>query len=291
MAGIFNSLFQYLVDVISATITQLFILLGPGILLALIMYFVSDFARRLASGILGDYFFIYFTAIGTIIHELGHAIFAILFGHKIRNLNLFNPQRLGDTIILGSVQTSYNPKSAYQTIGNFFIGIGPIILGSLVIYFTAKFTIGNAVFQPLGDIQISTGVFNSFQNAQGFILDVFTHAIQVLGKLFNAQNLGNIWFYVFMYVVFAVGMHIKISPQDLKGAWQGFLAMIVLFLVFNLLTVWMGDFTEKTITLISRSFSFFYATMLFAIILIIFFIIVLLMISFLKNVLRNKSRI
>ncbi len=36
---------SYLVRVLAATISQLFILLGPGIILAVIMYFVSGFVQ------------------------------------------------------------------------------------------------------------------------------------------------------------------------------------------------------------------------------------------------------
>jgi hypothetical protein len=275
----------YLFKVVSTTFSQLFILLGPGLILALIMYFVSDFTRSRASVVLGYKFFIYFTAIGTVIHELGHAIFAVLFGHRIVEINLFDPDQ--STGLLGYVKHSYNPKSIFQTIGNFFIGIGPIILGSLVIFLAAKFTVGNTLFQPLVDIPITAQSFSSFQNAGGLIQDIFSHTLQVLRALFRVENLGNGWFYLFIYLVFAIGSHVKLSMLDLKNAWTGFAVLIAAFLLFNLVTVWTGDFSMKYITLVSQSYSFFYAYMLFAIVLTSAFLVLMLALYGLKRVVRR----
>jgi len=274
----------YLILVVSTTFSQLFILLGPGLILALVMNFVSDFARNRASDVFGDRFFIYFTAPGTIIHELGHAIFALIFGHEIAEIKLFSPDEYGT---LGYVHHRYKSGNLYQNIGNFFIGIGPIILGSLVIFFAARYTVGNEIFAPLSDIQISFQTFSSFQNLGSFLGDVLQHALQVIAALFDLENFSNIWFYVFVYLVFSIGMHMKLSGSDLASAWSGFALVITLFFLFNLVTLWMGEFSTEYITLFSRTYSFFYAYMLFAIILVFFFLILLFILHFLKTRLRS----
>ncbi|MEZ8733733.1 hypothetical protein [Vibrio sp. 10N.239.312.D08] len=65
-------------------------------------------------------------SIGTPIHEIGHAITAVLFGHKVLKVELFNPKPNGQ---LGVVHHSYDPSKFYHRIGCFFIGIAPIFSG------------------------------------------------------------------------------------------------------------------------------------------------------------------
>ena len=173
--------------------------------------------------------------------------------------------------------------SIYQNIGRFFIGIGPVILGSIVIYFAARFTVGNQVFQPLSSLQISPQTFSSWGNVWEFCLQVYRNALQVTGLLFSPANLKNIWFIPFLYIVFAVGSHVKLSPPDLEGAWSGFTFLFAVFLIFNFLTSWFGDFATKYITLVSQTYSFFYATMLFTIVLLLIFLALITVISLIKK--------
>lgn len=273
---------SYLIEVLSTTISQLFILLGPGIILAVVMYFVSSYVRDRAGSVLGARFFIYFTAVGTVIHELGHALFAVLFGHRITDIDLFHPQPDGT---LGRLGHSWNRESLYQNIGRFFIGIGPIILGSAVIYAAARFMVGDQVFQPLSSMRISPQTFSSVENLRVFLKDVAANSLQVLGLLFSPANFRNAWFIPFLYIVFAVGAHVKLSPSDLEGAWSGFTFLFAALLLFNLLTNWAGDFATRYVTLLSQYYSFFYAYMLFAIVLLLGFLAIISGIAVLKKIL------
>ncbi len=65
-------------------------------------------------------------SIGTPVHEMGHLIAAILFRHKVLKVELFNPKPNGQ---LGVVEHSFNPRSFYQNMGCFIIGIAPIVSG------------------------------------------------------------------------------------------------------------------------------------------------------------------
>src|SRR5690606_23839416 len=106
-------------------------LVGPIVLLAFIMNFISRKNESLGYKVMGQNVYLYgFAWLGTSIHELGHAIFAILFAHKISEIKLFTP---GSGKSLGHLKHSYTKGNPYQTLGNFFIGLGPILLGSFLL--------------------------------------------------------------------------------------------------------------------------------------------------------------
>jgi len=69
---------------------------------------------------------IYFTGwIGTPVHELSHALVAILFGFKIISISLFKPEP--GTGVLGYVEYQYNNKSLLHNVGCFWVGVAPLL--------------------------------------------------------------------------------------------------------------------------------------------------------------------
>lgn len=74
--------------------------------------------------------------IGVIIHELSHLIVALIFGHHINHVTLLhipNPRDPSDTG-LGVVNHAWNTHNWYQKMGNFFIGIAPLLGCTLVLW-------------------------------------------------------------------------------------------------------------------------------------------------------------
>lgn len=76
----------------------------------------------------------YFSFFGIIVHELSHAAMALLFRHKIDKISLVQKADVEQT--LGYVSHAWNPKSLYQQLGNFFIGMGPLFGIGLAVWLT-----------------------------------------------------------------------------------------------------------------------------------------------------------
>lgn len=230
-----NTLLDFLGKVVSTTAGHLIWLLGLIFIFGLILYLLARFTRLTYVKSAGQKLDIIITGwIGTPVHELGHAIFCILFRHKIVDIKLYNPDP--DDGTLGYVSHSYNPNSTFQKIGNFFIGIGPILFGALVLY--------AALYYLMPDLQSvlttveknSTGLAQDVQT--GSWLGVWT-AIKlstqnILDVIFNTNNITNWRFWVFLYLSFCVASHMELSPPDISGAKGGLITMVVALLFFNL---------------------------------------------------------
>ncbi len=262
MQPFFHTLLDYLLRVGLTTLTQLFILFGPGLILALVMYGVSRFVQDRAIDVLGWKGFVYgLKILGTPVHELGHALFALIFGHRIIEFQPFKPDPYSGT--LGYVVHAYNERNIYHQIGNFFIGVGPVIVCSLVVYYSTLLLLGSQVLEPLRALQVDIGSFQSLARF-GDLLNAGLPAFgQVFAGIFNAQNLADWKFYIFLYIAISVGTSIVLSPLDIKGAWTGMLTLILVVFVFNLVTLWLGDFATRSVTWVSRSFGAFYAILIF----------------------------
>ena len=115
-----SQILSYLNHVFQATFSQLFILFGPLLILALFLNLSASLNARLSVRFWGRNLFLYgFGWLGCSVHELSHAFFALIFGHKINEIELFKPNSDGES--LGHVSHSYNKRSIYQKTGNFFI--------------------------------------------------------------------------------------------------------------------------------------------------------------------------
>lgn len=158
--------------------------------------------------------FFYATGIiGAPIHELSHAIFCLLFHHKIIEIKLF--QIDSKTGILGYVHHSYNKNNWYQKIGNFFIGIAPIIVISLILYLLLLWMLPDIIYL------IKTEVVNFYGIRS--IINIF----KILSNCFK-----NIYFWLYIIVSLFLVLHIHLSKLDIKGALSGvFFLLVVIFLV------------------------------------------------------------
>lgn len=200
--------------------TILFLLIGvlPWIAVALVMQLLSNSIRKSLAKIFGIQGYIYLTAPGVMIHETGHAVFCLIFRHKIVEMKLFSPEEDGT---LGYVNHSYNPNSFYQRIGNFFIGTGPIWFGVAVLCLISWLLLPN-------EMQIS----------DFFLLNFW----------------GRWQSYIWLYLALTISSHITLSPPDLAGSVDGGIAIMATALMGFLLLGWCGDWENEIIEFLKNVF-------------------------------------
>lgn len=152
--------------------------------------------------------------LGTPIHELGHALMCFLFGHRVEKMRLF-PNRRGVAL----VQHTYNRKNPWATMGNLFIGVGPIFTGLAVILavLTVVYPASLEHFYAVGDAS-GAGVIE-------LLLDRMWQLLQ--GLLFEATR--PVWVRVVaIAVLFSVTLHVRLSTADIRGMLRGLPAYLIL---------------------------------------------------------------
>ncbi len=276
----------YLLEVLVATGLQLLILLGPLLLLAFIMHLVSGINERLSYRVFGRSLYLYlFGWLGTSVHESGHALFALLFGHKIVEMRLFSPDPKSGT--LGYVKHTWNRKNPFQVTGNFFIGIGPILLGSMMLFLITLLLYHETPSYPSyrfsPDVWSETGYLPqlwsmTITSVTGFLATVFSGPYAAWWKTI-----------LLIYLVYCIGSSIKLSGSDISSAFLGMLFFLLFLMLFNLATLWTGNFMTDSVFFFTGFLSGFYFLVILSILLNIIFILILSLFYLIRRMLRIDS--
>lgn len=168
--------------------------------------------------------------IGVPIHEMSHAVFCFLFGHKIKGIVLL--QKRDENGVLGYVNHAYNPNSVYQQTGNFFIGIAPIFGGISAIIALMYFMIPKTYNEF---ITISMSNLNITKINQFAIEGILNSYIDLIKMIFSIKNFANPYFILFLFLAICISSHISLSTADIKGASKGLFIIFIIILVINVL--------------------------------------------------------
>ena len=251
----------YIWEATLASLIQIGIFFVPGLVLTLIVNYASTLLQQRALRTIGRGWYLgLFGWLGTIIHELGHAFFCLIFRHKITEMKLFDPDP--ETGTLGYVQHTYETSSLYQLAGNFFIGIGPILLGTALIYLFLYLLLGLNPFKFVINNGLTGSNIYSWSTLAQLLQNLWTSLTALVTGIFSRHNFSIWQLYVYIYLTFTLGSSIILSPSDFKGAFKGLSIILAAIFIFNLATVWAGDFTSKIFSGTFSYFSIFYVAML-----------------------------
>ncbi len=169
--------------------------------------------------------------IGTPIHELSHALMCLVFFHHIDEVKLFQIDE--ESGVLGYVRHSYNPKNLYHQLGNYFIGIAPIVGGSAIIFIAARFLLPTTATHFDSYINVLTGM-----QGDGDFFIWLSGAIPVFGKVLGsifAEMTSGFTAWIFLILCICIAMHMNLSGADIKGSLVGIPLLAILLLLVNLI--------------------------------------------------------
>ena len=116
------------------------------------------------------------SVLSTPLREVGHAMMAVLFWHRVEDVQLLN---LGDPDgEFGFVEHSYDPRNPVALLGNFFYAVGPAVLGMLavtLIFLTCFHGVLPAYFEEIHALgEAGAGVGEYLKAAFSFIPKMFS---------------------------------------------------------------------------------------------------------------------
>lgn len=162
--------------------------------------------------------------IGTPIHELSHALMCLLFGHRIVEMRLFRVDQKSGT--LGYVSHSYRKSNLYHVIGNYFIGVAPILMGTAFLCLMMHLLLPEA-------FEMFRAYLEDFADWQqmGYVpeqlLGVGAVFVSFLRALFSAFETWQFW--VFLLIALCVSIHMNLSGADIISS-LGALPILALLL-------------------------------------------------------------
>jgi hypothetical protein len=160
---------------------------------------------------------------GVVIHETGHLLFCLLFHHRIVKVDFFKPEKDGT---LGKVQSVWDKKSFFQRAGQFFIGIGPIILGTALISCCTAWLLPE-VWQKL--------TLQHFETWRDLAPGIFILAGRMFRTLFCAALWCKWQTWLWLVITLMIGTTVTLSKEDLKGVFWGIVFVPLILFVLNLL--------------------------------------------------------
>ena len=228
--------------------------------------------------------------IGTPIHELSHALMCIIFRHKITDMKLFQMDDESGT--MGYVTHTYTTRSRYQKIGNFFIGVAPIIGGSLVLHLLMRWLLPEEyreISQLIDDF--------SLVMSDGLSFDIISYSFEVtwqsLLTIFTSFDKG-ISCIAFLLLGACVALHMKLSSADIKGALPSMPAIVVLVAVVNLVFYGISflsyDIYVRFSAVVNSVGVRLFATLLLSLCLTVICILIVVLINAVKSVIKAILR-
>ncbi|MBE7089199.1 MAG: hypothetical protein E7362_00135 [Clostridiales bacterium] len=161
--------------------------------------------------------------IGTPVHECAHALFCIIFGHKITAIKLF--QISSDDGTLGYVSHTYNKKNIYHRIGSFFIGIAPILVISAILYLLAYLLVPSMTSKMLIESQKISD--------SGDVLSVLTSVWNSIKVYFS--HFGDYKWWIFLIISIFLVLHMTLSKADIKNSLSGLGFLLAIIFIVDLI--------------------------------------------------------
>jgi hypothetical protein len=156
-----------------------------------------------------------FERLGVMVHELSHAVFCLLFGHRLQKIKWFD--RSAKSGAKGSVTHTYHPLNPYHRIGHFFIGLGPTLLAPILVF-----------LMMLALFPVARHALSFYETPLLF----YQSWLQSIAH-FSSFHSWRLW--LFWSFTLAVLSQVELSKEDVKQALQGLPWICASLLIINAL--------------------------------------------------------
>ena len=178
--------------------------------------------------------------IGTVVHEFSHMLFCLIFRHEIVEFSLFRPYKSRFDGVMGYVNHSCDRSSPYQMVGNFFIGIAPIIVGTGCMILFMRILLPEefkATYQTFNQNMAYMSNINSIGDSLNIYINIVIAIIHNLNPF-----IGHSWprYIVFIYIMYSITSHMDLSKEDIINSRAGLLVFIILTYLINLIFIVLG---------------------------------------------------
>lgn len=178
--------------------------------------------------------------IGTVVHEFSHMLFCLIFRHEIVEFSLFRPYKSRFDGVMGYVNHSCDRSSPYQMVGNFFIGIAPIIVGTGCMILFMRILLPEefkATYQTFNQNMTYMSNINSIGDSLNIYINIVVAIIHNLNPFIRHS-----WprYIVFIYIMYSITSHMDLSKEDIINSRAGLLVFIILTYLINLIFIVLG---------------------------------------------------
>jgi hypothetical protein len=279
------SMLLFIKDLVLATVGQMASLFAGVFIFGLLLHFFSQLTFKSLERSFGRRGVYLVAWLGTPVHELGHALFCLIFLHKIVEIRFFKPDPLTGT--LGYVYHKWNKKNPWQILGNFFIGIGPVLLGCAVLFglfyilIPGSSQVWDAILLRANEVTTSS---------LGSYIAVWQGSVLALVRLiFTMENLAGWWFWIFLYLAVCVSANIRLSWSDVKHSLSGLWCIVLPFLLLNLVCLIVGVGSDAVFPFTASSLGAVYGVLILALVMALLGFILVYAVAALNYRLRYRS--
>jgi hypothetical protein len=153
--------------------------------------------------------------LGAPVHELGHALMCLFFGHRIERIRLL-PSKAGNACVVHT----YNRRNVYAAFGNLWISIGPLLTGLGVIFLVMRLIFPGALNDYLYALELLL--------AQGAGRELVEQITAFVLGLFKEQS-SPVWLRLIgAYLLFSMALHVRLSTADLYEMRTGIPGLLIL---------------------------------------------------------------
>lgn len=220
------------------TLTCLVLIVLPICIFSLLFSLIEKYNSRLIYSMFGYRGVVITGAIGTIIHEFSHMLMCVIFRHNIVDFSLFRPVKGSYDGIMGYVNHSYNKKSIYQNIGNFFIGVAPIVFGIVSLILFMWLLLPTEFSTMIDDFNRNIKYIQSARSIKDSI-NIYISMVISLFKVLNPLKQSNyISYIIYIFTMYSISTHMDLSKADIEGGKFGCLVFICLiFAIIYILSI------------------------------------------------------